>query len=184
MNLLLHLLKRTAPRFVKLRLLDELARATAAGFGSAQPQWRSRSLGMRLDEYARFAADQAERVLEASDQSAVEAVKRDLYQQTTQLGARVRRWLRLRQPAEVVETLTALYGYLGIDMSAGVAGEIVVRRCLFAGYFSEPVCRVVGALDEGLAAGLSGGGELEFMERITGGADCCRARFDMGGTAR
>ena len=83
----------------------------------------------------------------------------------------------------MVETLTALYGYLGIDMSAGPAGEIVVRRCLFAGYFSAPVCEVVGALDEGLAAGLSGGGELEFIERITGGAACCRARFDMGGTA-
>ena len=182
MNLRLALLKRAAPRFVKIRLLDELARATATGFGSAQPPWISRSFEARLEEYARFTAAQAGRVMAADDPSRIEAAKQRLRRQATELGANVRRRLRLTRPTDAVVALSILYGHLGIDMHAGAAGEIVVRRCLFADYFTEPVCRVVAALDEGMAAGLSGGGRLEFIERITGGAGCCRARFDVAGT--
>jgi hypothetical protein len=37
------------------------------------------------------------------------------------------------------------------------------------------VCALVSALDRGLLAGLTCGGELEFRQRITEGADSCRA---------
>jgi hypothetical protein len=181
MNLRLTLLKRTAPRFLKARLLDELTGATAAGFGSARPRWTGRSFETRLREYARFTADEAGRVLSANDPLAAEAVKDRLRRQATELGARVRGGLRLRRPAEAVGALAVLYGHLGMDMSAGDEGEIVVRRCLFSDYFTEQVCTMVAALDEGMAAGLSGGGKLEFVERITGGAACCRARISFGG---
>lgn len=182
MSLRAALLARAAPRFVTVRLLDELARATATGFGSAPPAWISASLETRLEEYARYTADLAERALAADDPRAVEAARRRLHQEAARLGARVRRGLGLRSHADAVDTLATLYKHLGIDMSAGPAGEVVVRRCLFAGYFSEVVCGVVAALDEGMADGLSGGGRLEFIERITGGAPCCRARFDSGRT--
>jgi hypothetical protein len=183
MSLRSELLKRGGPGFVKIRLLDELARVTAAGFGCAKPQWDSRALESRLDEYARFTADQARRILAANDPRLLEGVRHDLHRQSAELGAKVRRWLRVRQPADVLETLTALYGHLGMDMTAGDGEDIVVTRCLFASYFSEPVCRLVAALDEGMAAGLSAGGRLEFSERITGGAACCRARLDLARSA-
>jgi hypothetical protein len=184
MNLRLALLRRAAPRFVKIRLLDELARATAAGFSSLPPQWTSRSFETRLEEYARFTADQAGRVLQADDPSAVEIARQRLCDESAELGAKVRRGLRLRRPADAMEALAALYAHIGIEMNASDAGDIVVRRCLFAEYFTEPVCTVVAALDEGMAAGLSGGGRLEFVERITGGGPCCRAHFEIGGPGR
>jgi hypothetical protein len=55
------------------------------------------------------------------------------------------------------------------------AGEIMVSRCLFADYYTEPVCRVIAALDEGIAAGLFDGASLEFTQRLTEGKPCCRA---------
>jgi len=169
---------------VKVRLLDELARATAAGFGSLPPQWTSKSFETRLEEYARFTADQAGRVLAAEDPSAIETARQRLRDESTELGAKMRRGLRLRRPADAKEALAALYGHLGIEMSASDSGDIVVRHCFFAAYFTEPVCTVVAALDEGMAAGLSGGGTLEFVERITGGSPCCRAHFEIGGPGR
>jgi hypothetical protein len=180
MNPRVALLRRAAPGLVKKRLLDELARATAAGFGSAPPQWTGGSLATRLQDYARFTADQAERALGAGDESEVEAVKRRLRSESTELGTKVRRWLGLKCPADVAEAMVALYGHIGIDMSASASGDVLVSRCLFAAHYSEPVCEVVAALDEGMAAGLSGGGRLEFFERITGGNPCCRARLDVG----
>ena len=36
---------------------------------------------------------------------------------------------------------------------------------------------LVSGLDEGLLAGLAGDGRLVFTERLTEGADRCRARF-------
>jgi hypothetical protein len=56
-------------------------------------------------------------------------------------------------------------------------GEITVRRCPFSDVYSVEVCRLVGALDSGLLAGLSGGDRLEFTQRITEGAPCCLARL-------
>jgi len=56
-----------------------------------------------------------------------------------------------------------------------VADEITVTRCFFADYYTEPVCRVIAALDAGLAAGLFGGASFEFTQRLTEGKPCCRA---------
>jgi hypothetical protein len=183
-NLRLALLSHGAPKSVKMRLLDELARATSAGFDCERPSWTGRSYEARLEEYARFTADQAGRVLETGNADAVEAVKRRLRSESADLGARMRRGLRLTRCADVMDALSALYGHIGIDMRPLTAGDIVVGRCLFARYFTEPVCMVVAAIDQGMAAGLSGGGRLEFVERITGGAPCCRARFDLVRWAR
>jgi len=180
-RLRLALLRWASPGFVKRRLLDELARATAAGFGVAPPAWRGRAFDARLAQYAGFTSAEAERVLAAGDRTGVEVVERDLRLQAVELGAQVRRRLRLRS-AEAVDSLAVLYRHIGIELSREKGGDLVVSRCLFAHYFSEPVCRMVGALDDGLAAGLSGGGGLEFTERITGGAACCRAGFSARGS--
>ena len=39
----------------------------------------------------------------------------------------------------------------------------------------------MSAMDRGLLAGLAGGGELAFSQRITEGHPCCRARFALAG---
>ena len=66
-----------------------------------------------------------------------------------------------------------VYGLLDIDLRGTRDGEITVRRCAFSDSYSAEVCRLVGALDSGLLAGLSGADRLEFTQRITEGAPAC-----------
>ena len=74
------------------------------------------------------------------------------------------------------------YRQIGIEVSGGPLGDIHVGRCFFARYYTEPVCAVVSALDQGLVAGLFAGASLEFQQRLTGGGACCRATLTPAGT--
>jgi hypothetical protein len=173
----LALLKVALPAGLRLRLLDDLALVTAEGFGSPAPSWAGLPFETRLTAYARFAAEQAEALLAGHDEAAVDAVAARLRGGAAELGATARRRLGVRSAADALSALAVLYHQIGIEASTSGPGEIVVGRCLFADYFSEPVCRLVAALDEGLAAGLTNGARLEFVERLTGGAPHCRARL-------
>jgi hypothetical protein len=70
-----------------------------------------------------------------------------------------------------------VYKIIRIDLQGGPEGHILIRKCFFSHYYSYEVCRVISSLDEGLLAGISGGGRLKFDQRITEGHDCCRARL-------
>ncbi len=80
----------------------------------------------------------------------------------------------------------SLYDILDIDFdgsdSGSGSGEITISRCYFSSFYSPEVCQVMSAMDRGLLAGLAGGGELVFIERITEGQPCCRARFTLAGS--
>ncbi len=179
MSLRLALFRRFVPGRVRLRLLDELAVVTAAGFGCPPPVWSGLPFSARLNDYARFTANRAEALLARDDRAALEAAMDRLRAGATVLGARARRQLGVRSTSEALEALALLYREIGIEMKRVGPGEIVVTRCLFAGVYNEPVCRVVGALDEGIAAGLTAGGRLSFDERLTAGASCCRAHLQL-----
>jgi len=70
-----------------------------------------------------------------------------------------------------------VYGLVAIDLRGTRDGEITIRRCPFSDVYSAEVCRLVGALDSGLLAGLAGADRLEFTQRITEGAPACLARL-------
>jgi hypothetical protein len=177
MTLRLALVKHVAPERLKMSLLDELALVTADGFGCARPPWTGERFQARLSEYARFTATTAEDLLAEHDAAAMDAVRQRLRRGAARLGGKLRRQLGVRSHDDAVDALAVLYHHLGIEMRAGRPGEIVVTRCRFSASFSEAVCCLVAGLDEGMAAGLSGGGSLEFVERISAGSPCCRARF-------
>lgn len=181
MSLRLALLEHWVPAPLKASLLDELSLVTAEGFGCVRPAWSGRGFETRLHDYARFTAACAEGVLAGDDAAAAGVVKERLRAGATQLGTKLRRQLGVRRGDDAPRALAMLYHHLGIEMTFDPAGELVVTRCLFSASFSEPVCGLVSGLDEGMAAGLSGGGHLEFVERITGGSPCCRARFVWAG---
>jgi hypothetical protein len=180
-SLRLRLLRRGLTASMRLSLLDELAAVTAAGFGSSPPQWQGATFEERLREYARFTAGRAETLLAQDDPAALAAAQARLRAGAEGLGAKARRSLGLSSTSDALDALAVLYQEIGIEMSRVAPGDVVVTRCLFAERFSEPVCRVVGALDDGMAAGLAGGGRLDFGERLTAGAACCRAHFDPAG---
>jgi len=162
-------------------MLDELARVTAEGFATTAPEWPGRSFAARLTTYAGFTSAEAGRLAASGDAIAIAAVKERLRRGAVGLGAGVRRRLGLRQPEEALAAWKLLYRQIGIEVTGEPGGEIAVTRCFFAGHYTEPVCEVIGALDDGLADGLFGGAVLEFRARLTGGSPCCRAVLRLAG---
>ena len=86
--------------------------------------------------------------------------------------------LGVRSPGEAMAAARILYQGLGVDFRGSADGQIVIRRCSFAAVYTPRVCALVSALDRGLLAGLAGGGELRFAQRLTEGACCCRAYLE------
>ena len=175
MNLRLSALKIYIPAFIKKKKLDELFRLTALAFGCETPERRGNSYRERLKSYAIFTKFEAEKCLrEGGD---LTEVKTGLFQNAYRMGREIRRNFRLRSPGEVMEMSRILYRFLGIDFEGKAGGDVTIKSCFFSHYYSPQVCRLISSLDEGLAAGLSDGGRLDFSQRITEDKDCCKARL-------
>jgi hypothetical protein len=175
MSLALEILKIYAPPAFKKRILRELYLATALAFDGTPPDLRGLSHAGLLESYASFTRNEAARVLKDAERPA--AVEERLFREARGLGERLRRTLRLRTPGEVLAASQMLYGALGIDFEGREPGEVTIRRCYFSRFYTADICRVMSSADAGVAAGLSGGGRLVFTQRITEGADVCRARL-------
>jgi len=182
MNIALNVLKLYFPGFLKKRTLTELSDLTAKAFGVVGPQIQGLSYGRMLEAFAVFTAGEAGRL--SADSPEWKATKARLYEYAHDLGCRLRRKLRLRDPRDVLKMTRLLYKMLGIDFAGKADGEVIIRRCYFSRFYTGPVCRVISSLDQGVAAGLSGGGRLEFSGRITEGQGCCRGRIIFKGVQR
>ncbi|MHB0879100.1 MAG: hypothetical protein ACYC5O_23935 [Anaerolineae bacterium] len=167
-------LRLVADSPVRTIALRHLFRITAAGFDRPLPPlaWRHERL---LAQYAAFTAGAAREALAHGEDG--NAVRERLRQGACSAAAGVRRALRLRAPSEARAAARALYRCIGIDFTGRVGGDIEVASCYFTRHYDADVCRFIAALDEGILAGLHGGGELQFTQRLTEGQPCCRARF-------
>ena len=129
----------------------------------------------RLAAYARFTRREAERALH--DGRDLDELQAHLRAEAFALGERMRRLLGVDGVEETMTAARTLYRMIDIDLSGTPQGEITVRRCFFSDYYTPEVCRLISAIDEGVLAGLAGGGHLAFSQRITEGADRCLACF-------
>jgi hypothetical protein len=175
MSLALRLVDGHIPAFARRAALRALFATTAAGFGCPVPPLEGLDADALLRRYARFTRDQAEAALRNGRD--LPALSGRLEGGARALGGRLGAGLRLRTTEDAMAAARMLYGLLDIDLRGTRDGEITIRRCAFSDTYSAEVCRLVGALDSGLLAGLSGGDRLEFTQRITEGAPCCLARL-------
>lgn len=182
MSLRLRLVRLYLPPGLQKRKLAELVRLTARAFDVAPPSLDGLSLGEMRRLYAGFSREMAERAL--SDPGGPAAARRRLFDEALRLGRDLGRELGVSTPRDVMAAARVLYRGLDIDLEGGPAGDIVVRRCSFSRHYSAAVCRLMSSLDAGILAGLAGGGELEFSERLTEGSVRCRARFTFPGATR
>jgi hypothetical protein len=104
-------------------------------------------------------------------------IRRRLYDGAYRMGSDLRSAFHITNTAGALSAARVLYRALGIDLQASPAGDVTVLRCFFGDYYSSPVCELIASLDEGLFAGLAGGGRLLFTQRITDGCQCCKAEF-------
>jgi hypothetical protein len=172
-NLRLLAARMILPLGARRREIERLFARTAAAFGSPVPPPRARGSGGRLREYARFTRESAEGALGGSE--SLPALESRLFGAAMALGRGYRLQLKLRGTRDAMAAARLIYRGLGIDFRGSADGDVVIRRCAFAAVYTPQVCALVSALDRGLLAGLTGGGVLEFQQRITEGASCCRA---------
>jgi hypothetical protein len=175
MSLLVSALQIYTPDYVKKRALTQLFNFTAAAFEAQVPPIAGLDYEACLAMYARFTQTLAEQRLR--DGREVEAVEQRLYRNAVEMGQMHSKWLRLGTVADVMAIGRVLYRILATDFQGDARGEVVIHRCYFSLFFSSDVCRLMSAMDRGLFAGLSNGGQLTFTSRITEGQPCCRAHF-------
>jgi len=160
------------PSFAKRRLVHLVA-VTADAFQSRAPDVRGLSYRESLTAFAVFSRDQAESCLRLPGVS--DAVRGRLFDAGLTMGQDLRREFRVATEQDVASALRISYKAMGIRFEGAGYGEVVIPRCLFSTYYSGPMCRVMEALDHGLACGLSRGGRITFTGRITEGSPACRA---------
>ena len=177
MSMLLKIMHFYIPKFIRKKKLNELFRLTADAFQSELPELRGLSFAECLLKYALFTKEQAERYLQSG--RPLEEVKYRLYQNSYTFGQNLRKNLHILTWEESVTVLQVIYKLIGIDFHCDRQGEIIIKQCFFSKYYSGGVCRLISSLDEGLAAGLSGG-KLCFNQRITEGESCCKGYFSGG----
>ena len=175
MGLLVRALQIYMPEYVKKRALMQLFSYTAVAFEAQVPPIAGLDSEQCLAQYARFAQTHAEQRLR--DGHEVEAVAERLYRNAVAMGQLHRKLLRPGTMQDMMTIGRVLYRILDIDLQGDTRGEVVINRCYFSRYYSAEVCRLMSAMDRGLFAGLSNGGELTFSSRITEGDPCCRAHF-------
>jgi len=180
MNLPLMVARIYLPAFVKKKKVQELFELTADAFDSPLPAIEHLSYRDCLSAFARFSKTKAEEAIRLPDRG--EEVKKRLYKNACRMGEKLRENFKLKTRTEVLRLSKILYRVLGIDFNGDHSGEVKIKHCFFKEFYTADVCRLISALDEGVAAGLSGGGVLRFEERITEGKICCRAIFTMKDT--
>ena len=173
MNMLLALALVYVPPTIKKARLLELFEATADAFQCQPPSYDGLSFRQNLEQYAIFTRDKAEEAIRLGKEM---EVKPRLYQNASSIARNIKKSLRINSPADVMQAGRVIYRILNIDFRGNSDGRIIIRRCFFSSYYSGDVCRVISSLDEGLMEELSGG-TFRFSQRITEGAECCRARL-------
>ncbi len=179
MNLLLHLAQLYLPSFIRKKKLKELFELTAEAFQSEPPSIRGLKFEESLIRYARFSAEKAEEALKQPE--GIIPLKARLYQNAFRMGETLRKSLGIRTRSDVILASGILYRILKIECTVDLSGEVTIKRCFFSRYYTPQVCEILSSLDEGVLAGLSGGGKLIFRDRITEGKPCCRATLAMRG---
>ncbi len=174
--MLMRAAERHMPDYIKKKKLKELFRLTADAFQAEIPELRRLSFSECLREYAIFTRRQAECCIGGKGRCTPEEAKSRLAVNSFLMGKHLKKYLHIMNRKESIEALGMIYRLIGIDFQCGSPSvtpeEFVIRRCFFSSYYSPEVCRLVSALDEGLAEGLTGD-KLCFVQRITEGAGCC-----------
>jgi hypothetical protein len=175
MGLLLAASSIYIPEFIRKRKLEELFESTAEAFRMAMPEIKGLSSEECLKAFARFTCEQAVKSLQQGNELEVQS---RLRQNAYRIGEQLKKDLHINTEPEIMKMGAIIYRLLHIEFHGKPGGQIVIPRCFFSAYYSSEVCRLVSSLDEGLLAGLAGGGRLKFSRRITAGDDCCRAFFE------
>jgi hypothetical protein len=174
-NVRLRLAEIHIPARLRLKKIRELEALTAKAFGTAPPPLADRPVWRALESYARFTREAADRAVgDGADPGLLAA---GLRREAFAFGRTLAAEFGIRDRGEARRLIRLAYRAIGIDLRLEADGTVLVSRCLFREFYTPGTCRLIASLDEGLMAGVCGGGRLEFSDRLTSGETACRARF-------
>ena len=173
--MLIKIMQRHMPEFIKKKKLAELFRLTADAFQTEMPALRGLTFQERLSLYAFFSREQAERCLQGG--CPIEEVKSRLYENSFVFGKSLRKSLHIMTWEESITALRTIYHMIGVDFRYEGQGAFIIKQCYYSNYYTAEVCILISSMDQGLAAGLTGGKKLHFTQRITDGSSCCKGYF-------
>ena len=163
---LLLLFEKHTPTCFRRIQLQILMNVTAGAFQTkALRLWHKKPEGA-LAEYAAF----TKRCMENLHADAAR-----MYRMAFKVGAMLRRVTGFSERADLQRLVFLLYRNIGITMQGELPGKVVIPVCYFSRTYLPVQCAMISALDSGIVAGIFGGGQLVFTERITEGCDCCTA---------
>ena len=175
MNIRLRLAELHVPARIRLEKIRELAALTARAFGTAPPLLSDRPVRRALEDYARFTREAADRAV--GDKADPGLLAAGLRREAFAFGRKLAAEFGIRDRGEARRLIRLAYRAIGIDLRLEADGTVLVSRCCFREFYTPGTCRLIASLDEGLMAGIGGGGRLEFSDRLTSGEAACRARF-------
>ena len=167
-RMFLSLCMKYRPGWVARIELQILLDTTARAFAMPGKKIKSRTARGALREYAAFTGKCMK-----YGKTDLKKVREEAYR----TGQLVRRITGFRESRDIERLIFYLYRNIRISMTGHIPGEIVVSRCYFGRFYSPEQCAIMSLVDEGIIAGICGGGRLEFAERITEGCGRCRACF-------
>lgn len=177
MNIKLRILKLYFPSFLKKTKLLELCRITADAFQCEMPETKGLNFDRLLTKYAVHTKEEAEKVIR--NPHSIDEAKERLYKNALSLGKKIKKEFGIKSVDEAFETAKIVYSMIKIDFENDSNGEILIKRCFFSSYYTEEICGLISSLDEGILAGLTGGKDFRFSQRITEGKDCCKAKINL-----
>lgn len=174
-NIRLRLAELYMPARLRLRKIRELAALTARAFGTAPPSLANRPVRRALEDYARFTREAADRAV--GDKADLGLLAAGLRREAFAFGGTLAAEFGIRDRGQARRLIRLAYRAIGIDLKLEPDGTVLVSRCSFRVFYMPETCQLIASLDEGLMAGVGGGGRLEFSDRLTSGAGACRALF-------
>jgi len=142
--MLLKIVQICLPEFVMLKKMKDLFGLTADAFQCKVPELNGLSYDECLIKYALFTKEQSEKSILSGQ--CLDELKSRLYYNSCIYGQKLRKILHVKNRKDAVKALQTVY---------------------------KLICKLISSLDEGLASGLTDGGKLCFMHRITEGNSCC-----------
>ena len=165
---ILNKLERRTPEWFTRTEIQILLNTTARAFGVERKRIRSRSCEEALQEYADFTSS----CLESG-----QADPEKLYGEACHTGRIIRRITGFKKSADLERLVFFLYRNIRISMSGCLPGKVIVTSCYFSKIYTPQQCALMSFVDSGIVAGICGGGQLEFSQRITEGCETCTAFY-------
>ena len=123
-------------------------------------------------------------IKELGHEKAMEKGKKQMFNAGFELGLEARNQLKVETLEDTLAAAKILYNVLGIEFNTEQRQNTIilwVESCALADHYNPETCVIMSYADRGVLKGLNQDMDMEFVERITAGAQKCKACIKYSG---